>query len=477
MKTNGILLDVDSIQENEKSVIRLFVKTEKGIEIFKDKNFYPYFYVKATNKKKAMQEIMKKEFKGKEQTAKAVKTEEGIDDSIKVYFNNTNDLVLARETIKEIPEIKEKREYGLIFTLRYLIDKGLEPLNGIEITSENNEINSVKKIEPPKTEFNFLTFDLETYSEKKFSDPSKDPILMAAVTTKKTEIITTKKGKNVILVENEKEIIEKLKEKIKENKTDILITYNGDSFDLPYVKERARKLKTRFDIGTDNSEPIIRKAGLFNSAKIKGIQHLDAYQLVKILARFGIINSIKYDLETVINSLYGIKKEKIQAKEITNIWNTGKNFEKLLEYNYEDSMYTHKIALDYLTLLIELAKITKQTLFEVNRSSASRMVENLLINKSFKEKILFPNKPNEETIKQRMMNSLKGGFVREPIAGLHENLAILDFRSLHPSIMISHNISPETINCKCCKNGKHVSPEGDWFCENKQGFLPAIQKE
>ncbi|MFH1895452.1 MAG: DNA-directed DNA polymerase [archaeon] len=486
MKTTGILLDIDSIQLNDKTIVRLYVKTGNGTEIFSDENFLPYFYVKTKDKEKTIKEIMEKEFKGTERTAKAVKTETDKEkDAVKVYFNSTQDLIAARETIKEIPSVMEKREYDLIFTTRYLIDKGLEPLNGIEIESEKNRILSVKKIQRESVELNFTAFDLETYSDGKFSDPKKDPILLCAVTQNftenlnknllKTEIISTKKGSNVILVENEKELIEKLKEKIQG--TDILITYNGDSFDLPYTKERAAKLHTKFDIGLDKSEPFIRRKGLYNAARVKGIQHFDAFRLVRMLARFGIINSVKYDLETVVHSVFGKEKEKIQAEEITKIWNTGKGMEKLLKYNYEDSDYTYKLAMQFLPLLTELGKLTKQTLFEVNRSSASDMVEKLLIDKSFKEKILFPNRPNEEEIKKRSLNSLKGGFVREPIAGLHENLAILDFRSLHPSIMISHNISPETINCSCCKNSKHLSPEGTWFCEKKQGFLPAIQKE
>ena len=75
---------------------------------------------------------METEFKDSEKTAKAIKTEEW-KEYLKVYFNSTTDLVTARTTIKELDSIKEKREFDLIFTQRYLIDKELEPLNGIEL--------------------------------------------------------------------------------------------------------------------------------------------------------------------------------------------------------------------------------------------------------------------------------------------------------------------------------------------------------
>ncbi|MCR4368325.1 MAG: hypothetical protein NUV67_00280, partial [archaeon] len=54
-----------------------------------------------------------------------------------------------------------------------------------------------------------------------------------------------------------------------------------------------------------------------------------------------------------------------------------------------------------------------------------------------------------------------------------------DFRSLHPTIMIAHNISPETLKCEHeqCSRGKNLSPDKDWFCEKEKGFLAGILEE
>jgi DNA polymerase I len=37
-----------------------------------------------------------------------------------------------------------------------------------------------------------------------------------------------------------------------------------------------------------------------------------------------------------------------------------------------------------------------------------------------------------------------GGIVLKPQAGLHENIAVLDFKSMYPNIMIAYNLSPDT---------------------------------
>lgn len=47
----------------------------------------------------------------------------------------------------------------------------------------------------------------------------------------------------------------------------------------------------------------------------------------------------------------------------------------------------------------------------------------------------------------------KGGLIYQPLTGLHRNVAQIDFASMYPSIMVAHNISPETL-------GKPEAPEG-----------------
>lgn len=67
----------------------------------------------------------------------------------------------------------------------------------------------------------------------------------------------------------------------------------------------------------------------------------------------------------------------------------------------------------------------------------------------------------------------KGGYVKEPEAGIHKNILVFDFRSLLPSIIITHNISPETLKCSHKECRKNKVPDFDiWFCLKKKGKIP-----
>ncbi|MFP3758878.1 DNA polymerase domain-containing protein, partial [Cupriavidus sp. SIMBA_020] len=60
--------------------------------------------------------------------------------------------------------------------------------------------------------------------------------------------------------------------------------------------------------------------------------------------------------------------------------------------------------------------------------------------------------------------------------GLWENIVSLDFRSLYPSIIITHNVSPDTLNREGCRN-YDVAPEvGHKFCKDFPGFIPSLLK-
>lgn len=84
-----------------------------------------------------------------------------------------------------------------------------------------------------------------------------------------------------------------------------------------------------------------------------------------------------------------------------------------------------------------------------------------------------------EGFKTPLIEELKenGGLVITPEAGLHENVAIVDFSSLFPRIFVKHNISPETINChhaECREKGEKVPFLGFHICTKRRGVYPEV---
>lgn len=84
-----------------------------------------------------------------------------------------------------------------------------------------------------------------------------------------------------------------------------------------------------------------------------------------------------------------------------------------------------------------------------------------------------------EGFKTSLVEAVKenGGLVVTPEAGLHDDVAIVDFSSLFPRIFVKHNISPETINCKheeCREHGEKVPFLGFHICTKRRGVYPIV---
>jgi DNA polymerase Pol2 len=180
------------------------------------------------------------------------------------------------------------------------------------------------------------------------------------------------------------------------------------------------------------------------------------------------------DLNTVANELLGIGKEDLTWEEMMAGWQSGK-LEPLYKYSKRDADITLALSEKLFPLLFELTKLLNISVFDVSRMTTGQIVEWFLLSRAKKEGILAPNRPKRDEQSTRMARTFKGAFVKEPQKGLHKNIAVCDFRSLYPTIIIAHNVGPDTLNCECCEDNK--SPSGDWFCKDKPAFLPSVLRD
>jgi DNA polymerase elongation subunit (family B) len=95
---------------------------------------------------------------------------------------------------------------------------------------------------------------------------------------------------------------------------------------------------------------------------------------------------------------------------------------------------------------------------------------------AWKSDILIPWKKGEpESFKSgwELLVADRGGFVFEPKLGFHTDVVEVDFTSMFPMLMLTRNISAETVLCKCCPDSKVRVPElGYNVCEKRIGIVP-----
>lgn len=125
--------------------------------------------------------------------------------------------------------------------------------------------------------------------------------------------------------------------------------------------------------------------------------------------------------------------------------------------------------------LVELSRLSGIPLQRVARTSPGTAISAMQVATALKGGILVPYKKREpEAFKSGvdLVVTDKGGLTYLPRPGAHENVGELDFASMYPSLMDRYNISPETINCACCRPGLPVPEIRAHTCLRRRGLVP-----
>ena len=491
-------IDISYSVEQGKAVINLFGRTTDGKQVcVQDDSFEPYFWV--VSKKGKINEVVEKVEKIKVEKNNEISVVTKIEvkekkffgkniTAIKVFTKLPRDVSIIRNETKNLDV--ETYEFDIPFTRKYLIDKDIIPLTLCKAEGEFiNKRSRVSVMEAEKVENignkiienpRLLAFDIETYNPQgKGIDAKKDPIIMISFYGDELrKVITWKRfktdNKNIEFVESELDLINKFKEVIESYKPDIVTGYFSDGFDFPYIEERARKYKINLNIGLDYSSVKINKRGV-TTAKLTGIAHLDIFKFIRKIMGTT-LETDTYSLNSVAEEILGEKKNDVKLDNLAFVWdNKPEQIEEFCDYNLQDSKLTFMLCKEILPNIVELIKIVGLPIADVSRMSFSQLDEWYLIKQANVINEIVPNKPTYDEISERRKNTYQGAFVFKPTPGLYKDIIIFDFRSLYPSIITSHNISPDTLNCECCEDEKHV-PEFDkyWFCSKKKGFISTV---
>ena len=496
MQENVVILDIDYVTYDDKPVIRLFSKKGDKNIVLLDDTFEPYLYVVSDEIDECMSEINSN--LDVVRVEKVIKKDFQIENEfIKVTFKHPQELAKSRDALRDLETVLQIREFDIPFYRRYLMDRDVIPMTEViatgekverflDLDSEKQDIEIIRltdklqRIEEYPQKFRILSFDLEVRNPHGMPNSEEDEIIMIGVSSNFgiNQVISTKTNSDdrkdfVNQVESEKAMIEEFVNIIKENNVDIIVGYNSDNFDFPYLKDRAKILDVDLDIGMDDSSVKFIRRGYANAASFKGLIHVDLYLVMR---RYMTLE--RYTLERVYYELFGEEKIDVPGERIWEFWdNGGEELDNLFDYSLDDVVSTLKIAEQTLPLNLELTRIIGQPLFDVSRMATGQQAEWFLVKQAYFDDEVVPNKQGSNFADRAAAEDNEGGYVKEPEKGLHENLVQFDFRSLYPSIIISKNISPDVMVLGDVENEDlyNISPEhGIKFKKSPQGFIPSV---
>jgi len=500
MKLEFCLLDLDYERVGENISIVLYGRTSDGKRVVVvDPTYEPYFYILPKNFDRAKKEIegilKKKKVKVKriEDTKRVLFGEEK--EFIKVYCFLPQDTGKVRDVVKMIEKkrggsgsVLEEYEYAMGFYRSYLADKGISSLDWLSAEGEpfiGNfdadfliEARTVKKIEGDSNPLKVLAFDTEVVEEKR---GERQLVMISLYGEKIRRVVTYKRGNfrnDVEVVKDEKELLNRLVESVEEYDPDILTGYNSDLYDFDLIRERAGKLKVKLDrLSIDGSGVALSKRARISAARLRGRVHIDLFTFINNILAPSLQTEV-LGLDSVSAEILGDEKIETEYAEIVEAWKEEKNLEKLAEYCLKDSELTYRLSVALLPQMFELTRIVGQSLFDTSRMMYSQLVEWYYTQRSKEMDRIIPNQPKFDEILLRQKETYTGSYVREPEAGLHENIAVIDFASLYPSITSTYNISIETLSCSCCKGDGNKAPELPyWFCKKREGFESRVVKD
>ncbi|WNY28867.1 hypothetical protein MmiEs2_10800 [Methanimicrococcus stummii] len=532
---NFQILDADyKLIGDDEPVIRLFGRGDDGKSVCcLIPGFEPFFYAESTNPEATQKDLMEKfpQIVRVEVVERygPVGYQTEMSPYLKIIVKAPRNVPEIRDDVAKLPGVTALFESDILFRNRFLVDMNLGGFQWVEaeedttldrehlikeIPIKSDTIICAKSVTPidriANAPLRYLSFDIECLPDHgNMPTPEKSPVILVsfafepAWNGKKTLVYvgkpkpdgfdyeTSDANGDTIWLENENELMAKTFETINQFDPDFITGYNIGDFDIPYLLRRADVLKKkgaaiRTGLARDNSPIFSKKFGLTVKTEITGRIVSDVLPLVR--RNFSLK---QYTLRNAAKELLGREKLDVPAAEMEKYWfDSGELLAQFINYSRRDSELAIELLL-HLKILdkyVALARITNSVVQETLDGGQTSMVEQVMLKEYGRHQRVMPVKPDGEAYEERDGDDeLKGGAVLDPVRGLHENVIILDYKSLYPTIMMAHNLCYTTIindmrdlePLGLSENDVEVTPTGGIFVKQNivKGIVPSILED
>jgi DNA polymerase elongation subunit (family B) len=275
---------------------------------------------------------------------------------------------------------------------------------------------------------------------------------------KKNQIKHTKaKNKEIIPVSTEKELLTKFLDRMEEIAPDILVGYNSDYFDIPYLFYRIQRVLTKKDAYRLSPIGVVQDTSQWNRdgwLQIAGVQSLD---YMKLHQKFSFRDEPSYKLDALGEKYCNLNKIEYDGN-LDRLFED--DIQTFIQYNFRDVEILKALdeKFQYLSLTKNLAHKGKINYQDVYKNS---MVHDGAISAYLLSQNIVPPARDRNPITKK---NYAGGYLFCPTAGIFKYMFDEDLTSLYPSIIMSLNIGKETLV------GRIVMPDEKVVVEGKEIF-------
>ncbi|MDP6869878.1 MAG: DNA polymerase domain-containing protein [Candidatus Poseidoniaceae archaeon] len=346
-------------------------------------------------------------------------------------------------------------------------------------------MSDISNCDPFPAPFKIFSFDLET-------SIAHNTILCAAAVV---EDMGSSERTRHTFIGKEEEILRGLTELVRTSDPDIITGYNIDNFDMRRIvdranliskKDRSMKIDTmgwgRVSIDEKNRQrdTLFPTRGTARAWNLAGRCVMDAWWQARQALRPQ-RETLKFVSRLLFPENEEMQKMDIDASKMDEEWE--KRPDEVLEYCLRDAELPLDIMHEIQAFRRKeaIASVAKVSLDTSANGTTSQLIDSLVIRLADRSGIGVPLTGSAD----RKEEQITGGYVHDVEAGLHPWIAILDFKSMYPSIMIGNNIcyttriDPGSTDQPNKDELIHKSPTGAKFrnSESRRGMVPQLLED
>ena len=463
ISTDVFIITGDWSDFNGKNTLRLFGSSnEMGTVEIVVTNNKPVFFIENSSELNSKQNnFLRKQTKLKNFDHQPVDA---------VYFNTQKELIASTELVHQ-SGIKTY-ESDIDPLRRFLMEKNLN--SQLKVTGTAEKINSFFRFTNPVIEpcnitpdFTIASIDIETGAKTNQLYSIAAHVTGKNNVHKKVFMLGEKQKRSpeyLMYYEDERSLLNSFFNWFEQIDPDIIIGWHVIGFDLVFLDNKCRELGISLDIARANGRVSIRQrkpSGHFIS--VTGRVVIDGPSML----RASFFNFEDFKLETVAQELLG--EGKTIAPDTDKVEEIERQFREdkiaLAEYNLKDAELVTDIfkKTGLIELSVRRAQISGLLMDQLGMMTAA--FDHFYLPRLHKAGFVAPNLKDIKTTEHA-----SGGYVIEPVPGIYENVVVLDFKSLYPSIIQTFKIDPyslvnkdtepvETLNGYRFSSSLHILPD------------------